>query len=207
MVNGHRRLVFDPDLNGPNTDSAKAAFPTNDSETGPSEYVEGHNRRFKSSDKGDGDKDDDKGNDKGDKGTATTLVASPHVERMARVRLREYATIPATPTATIWNRAAKTRHPIATLLRAAAPLLVAAHLLVAHLRASTHSSAALRLGTAVAAAMVAMVATDAAVAVAMAVVVAVMKGRGSKSHKKSNGRNAENYNNDSNNDSNNNYNG
>ncbi|KAJ2876009.1 hypothetical protein GGH93_001136 [Coemansia aciculifera] len=270
MVNGHRRLVFDPDLNGPNTDSAKATFPTNDSETGPSEYVEGHNRRFKSSDKGDGDKDDDKGDDKGDKGdkkdkcdcdkkggkkgcchnqpaTPTYHISlgnedkryqtislpaqgcpfvygddmrsslppllkpgccqSPHVERMARVRLREYATIPATPTATIWNRAAKTRHPIATLLRAAAPLLVAAHLLVAHLRASTHSSAALRLGTAVAAAMVAMVATDAAVAVAMAVVVAVMKGRGSKSHKKSNGRNAENYNNDSNNDSNNNYNG
>ncbi|KAJ1889674.1 hypothetical protein LPJ71_008136, partial [Coemansia sp. S17] len=73
MVNGHRRLVFDPDLNGPNTDSAKAAFPTNDSDMGANEHVEGHNRRFKS-DKGDkdddkdGDKGDDKGGDKGDKG-------------------------------------------------------------------------------------------------------------------------------------------
>ncbi|KAJ2345988.1 hypothetical protein GGH92_003807, partial [Coemansia sp. RSA 2673] len=74
MVNGHRRLVFDPDLNGPNTDSAKAAFPANDSDMGANEHVEGHNRRFKSGDKGDtdddkdGDKGDDKGGDKGDKG-------------------------------------------------------------------------------------------------------------------------------------------
>ncbi|KAJ2817909.1 hypothetical protein FBU31_006060, partial [Coemansia sp. 'formosensis'] len=95
--------------------------------------------------------------------TATIHVASPHVARMARVRLREYVTIPVILTATIWSHAAKTRHPIAMLLRAAARLPVRLHVF-------THRSAALRLGTAVAVAMAAMDAT----AVAMAVVEAAM---------------------------------
>ncbi|KAJ2062269.1 hypothetical protein GGI17_002507 [Coemansia sp. S146] len=201
MVNGHRRLVFDPDLNGPNTDSAKAAFPTNDSETGPSEYVEGHNRRFKSSDKGDGDKDgdkgDDKGGDKGDKGDKKDKCDCDKKGGKKDCCHNQ----PATPTYHISLGNEDKRYQTISLpaqgcpfvygddMRSSLPPLLKPGCCQRYCYNPCCQP------------------TCGAYGACPAQRHKKKKGRGSKSHKKSNGRNAENYNNDSNNDSNNNYNG